>query len=310
MRNNNLIPNKGLSLSQAQSISNLCNQRAKEITAQLSNVNNYSKSVKAEGKDHTTVTGKQLPKNTVELLKEKARLHGCQAFLMENIKAKDMMLKLMKNAVAVTDEIEFPDRPKQVHPILQEFIEEEWGWEQLTANELNEFMEAEAFAAHIGQFIHKGSDLDRLRNELPHVPPVEWMVVTEGTKSPVTVTVHHTPEELLKVHEKLATEHRKFEQRVNYFKAKVKNLVTAKNTEIAKHNNDAQNETSAENTQINIKFETAYNIANEKVKDLRAKFEVARQEEIKEIVSTRIDVDGRFQSVVDDFLNQLDTEEK
>ena len=93
MRKNSLA-STGLSLSQAQSISNLCNQRALEIAAKLSGVNNYKKCIEVPtsnggSKNHTLVVGKPLPKDVVDLLTEKARLHGCQAFLMENIKAKD-----------------------------------------------------------------------------------------------------------------------------------------------------------------------------------------------------------------------------
>jgi hypothetical protein len=62
MMKNSLAPNKGLSLSQAQSISNLCNQRAREISAQLSGVNNYSKSVSitiaGSTKEHIIQVGK------------------------------------------------------------------------------------------------------------------------------------------------------------------------------------------------------------------------------------------------------------
>ena len=39
----NSLSSKGLSMSQAQSISNLCNQRSKEITNKLGDINNISK---------------------------------------------------------------------------------------------------------------------------------------------------------------------------------------------------------------------------------------------------------------------------
>ena len=71
MKKNSLTPNSGLSLSQAQSISNLCNQRALEIGNKLSVVNNYSKVVQVNKEDHTIVKGKPIPANVVNLLKEK-----------------------------------------------------------------------------------------------------------------------------------------------------------------------------------------------------------------------------------------------
>ena len=69
MKKNSLTPNKGLSLSQAQSISNLCNQSAIEIAAQLTVVNNFSKTVKVEGEDKTLVEGHKLPTNIFTLVR-------------------------------------------------------------------------------------------------------------------------------------------------------------------------------------------------------------------------------------------------
>ena len=68
MKKNSLTPNKGLSLSQAQSISNLCHQRALEIAAQLTVVNNFSKTVKVDGEDKTIVAAHKLPADVTSLL--------------------------------------------------------------------------------------------------------------------------------------------------------------------------------------------------------------------------------------------------
>jgi hypothetical protein len=313
MKKNNLTPNKGLSLSQAQSISNLCNQRATEIAKQLIPVNNYSKSVEVDGKTHEIVRGKPLPKNVVELLKEKAELHACQAFLMENMKAKDAMLKEAKSEQPDFSGITVPKRPlqelMQVDNKLLPNVGEEYGWEQLTPSEYNEYLEAEAYASHIGQFIHKDSILAGLRAELPEIPAIEWMVIMDGVKSPVTISVHHKAEDLLKVHEELAALHRQYEQRVNYFKAKVKNLTTERNAEIAEHNANLQNEAEAFNNKLNAEYDTAFKKYTEQTKSVKAEFEKARQAKIKKIASMRIEIDQRFQKVVDVFLNQLPEEE-
>jgi len=307
MKKNSLTPNKGLSLSQAQSISNLCNQSAIEIAAQLTVVNNLSKTVKVNKEDKTIVAGKPLPTDVVALLKKKAGLHACQAFLMENIKAKDGMLKVARTETADLSEVVYPEKPKFVDPTEGSLAQvgEDWGWEQLNASELNEFLEAEAFAAHIGQFIHKDSILAGLRNELPNIPAIEWMVIKDGEKSPVTITTHHTAEQLLGIHNELATAHREYEQRVNYFKAKVKNLVTAENARIAKHNADLQNAAAKQNNDLQATYETALKKANEQANDIRVEFEKTRQAKIAEIASMRIGIDPRFQAVVDEFLTKL-----
>jgi len=312
MKKNSLTPNKGLSLSQAQSISNLCNQRANEIEAKLTGVNNYGKSVEVpDGKKGTKtqniLSPKPLPVNVAALLLEQATLHACQGFLMENMKAKDAMLQHWKKRTADVSSVEIPERPKNVNVSLYPQVTEEFGWEQLTEGEIAEFTEAEAFAAHIGQFIHKDGTLARLRRELPSVPAVEWMTIVDGVKSPVSINVHptHTSENLLQIHEELAAEHRKYEQRVNYFKSKVKNLTTEENTRIAKVNADAQNAAEKQNKDAQEVFTTLYREATEKVKSIQAEFEKERQAKIKEIASLRIGIDTRFQKVIDTFLTTL-----
>ena len=306
----NSLSDKGLSLSQAQSISNLCNQRAREIGAILNGINNCSKSVKinlgnGNIEEHQTIVGKKIPTNVVALLTEKSILHACQAFLMENIKAKDSMLREIKSAVAEVSTIKVPEQPIKVYPATSSPVDESWGWEQLTVSENNEFIEAEAYAAHIGQFIHEDSVLDRLRKELPTIPPTEWMTIQDGIKSPVVIKVHHNAEDLLAIHEELAGIHRSFEQRVNYFKAKVKNLVTEENARIAKNNADAQNKSAKINNDNNAAYETQYKKYQETVKSMHDDFEKERQEKIKEIAAMRINIDPRFQKTIDLFLSKI-----
>jgi len=307
MRKYSLVPNKGLSLSQATSISNLCNQSAIEIASVLIAVNNLSKTVKIDGENKNLVTAKPLPANVADLLKKKARFHGCQAFLMENIKAKDGMLKAARMASPDLSEVEYPAQPKFVDPTWGSLAEvhEEFGWEQLSAVELNKYWEAEAFASHIGMFIHKDGILTGLRNELPNIPAIEWMTIHDGMKSPIDITVHHKAENLLTIHNELAATHREYEQTVNYFKAKVKNLATAENARIAKHNADLQNAAAKTNNDLQATHETALKKANEQANDIRAEFEKTRQARIAEVASMRISIDPRFQEVVDEFLTKL-----
>lgn len=302
----NSLTTKGLSLSQAQSVSNLCNQTAIEIDAELKGINNCSKSVSVDNEDKTILEGRKLPKDVVELLSRKAKLYSCQAFLMENIKAKSAMLNAAKTEHAESSVV-FPEKPCFINPVAKTLgqVTEEWGWEQLKATELNEYYEAVAYAAHIGQFIHKNGTLSALRSELPKIPSIEWMTIYEGRKSPVTITKHHKADELLELHNKLAGLHREYEQRVNYFKAKVKNLVTLENARIAKYNADIINEATKTNNDLQSAFETKTKVANGLLNDIRAEFEKTRQAKINKIAALRINVDPRFQETVDSFLAKL-----
>jgi hypothetical protein len=303
MRRNSL-ESKGLSMSQAQSVSNLCNQRARDINFKLADINNISKSISVDGKEYQEVEAKPIPVNVNELLDQKSKLHATQSFLMENIKAKEEMLNDVK-----WDEFEF-DRDQPVRGELKSIkklneVDEKWGWEQLSTAEYNEYLEAEAYASHVGQFIHKGGKLDQLRSELPNIKKLEWMEIETGKKTPVKVEIHHTSEDLLKIHEDLASTHRKHEQRVNYFKAKIKNLVTSENARIAKENAIAQAGIKEHNDNVLDAYNKAMEEYRSSYREASDLFEEKRQKEIARISALRIDVDPRFKETIDMFLSEV-----
>lgn len=301
----------GLSLTQAQSITNLMNQRANDIARDLGGVNNSSKTLSYDGENLQLQVGKKLPTNVVDILIEKATLHSVQGFLMENIKAKDKLINDFRRLVFTT-KLVAPEYPTYKSVENTAAVTEEWAWNQLSSTEYNEYLEQEALAAHIGQFIHKGGKLDNLRVELSNEKPLEWITLNQGTvnavQKPVKVNVHHTSDELLTVHNTLAALHRQYEQRVNYFKAKVKNMVTEKNAEIAKHNATIQAEVNAENQDIQRAYNAAMQEYNGKYKEEQQEFENKRQQEILAASQLRILVDPRFQPIVDEYMKLLNVE--
>jgi hypothetical protein len=303
MRKNSL-DTKGLSMSQAQSISNLCNQRSRDISFKLRDINNVEKVLVIGEETYIETPGKKMPENVMELISDKSKLHATQAFLMENIKAKEEMLTAIKHKSMEFD-IEIPKCGELLDAEIESSVDEDWGWSQLSLSEYNEYLEAEAFASHVGQFIHKGGKLDALRSELPTIKTLEWIEVESGKKTPLKVSVHHTAEELGDLHEQLAGVHRTHEQRVNYFKAKVKNLVTTENARIAKEN--AVKEASV--SEANQKVLSDYNKTREEWQASYRKashlFEEERQNEIKKTAALRISIDPRFQAVVDIFLKDV-----
>ena len=294
------LSTKGLSMSQAQSISNLCNQRAQEINSTINSINNAEKTVTVDRQQYTTVPGMPMPKNITQMLFEKAQMHACQAFLMEAIKEKDALMQ------AIADEdFSFDNAPKREQapqPDLLEKVNERWGWSQLSVSEYNEYLEVEAYASHIGQFIHRGGQLDMLRRELQTLPSIEWLDVEYQKKSPVKVTKHHNSADLLTLHESLAQHHRGYEQRVNYFKAKVKNLVTEENARIDRHNADLLTDYKKAQTELDHAYTLAYTEWSTSRDIAEKQFEAEREERTKYAAALRINVDARFQAVVDFFL--------
>lgn len=292
----NSLKASGLSLSQAQSISNSCNQHAIELESQLNQVNNFSKTVKVGDETHILQQGRELPSNVLSIVSDLGLLKATQAFLMENIKAKDSLLKQIQLEKYV--QTEAPIRGDYAKVNLLEQVGEEFGWSELSENEINEFYDVEAKAAAIGVFIHKNGKLTALRNELPNVPQIEWMEIESGKKTPITIKVHHTPKQLIGIYDSLVEKHRELEQRVNYFKAKVKNLVTNENARIANVNAIELKRVEAINREVGEKFNTdltEWSALNQKLSN---DFEAKRQERVKEVVNLRIDVPAMFQPIV------------
>jgi hypothetical protein len=299
MRN---LANKGLSMSQAQSISNLCNQNAQEIERELNSYNNCSKSITIGGQVYDMQEGIPIPGDILDKLKNKGDLHATQAFLMEAIKGKESEIERIRKSNPDLSDLVKPERVYIEDYELDYGVEESWGWSQLSDSEYSEYLQAEAMASHLGQFIHKNGKLTQLRKDLPNTASIEWFNVEDGKKTPVKVTKHHVSGALMILHEEIAEQHRVYEQRVNYFKAKVKNLVSDENARIQKVNADKAAEFLKLEKEVNEKYQLAMDAYNGEVLRLTMEFNSQRELDIKSAAALRINVDPRFQAVIDMFI--------
>lgn len=299
MRN---LATKGLSMSQAQSISNLCNQNAQEIAREIESYNNCSKSIKIGHDSYELQEGMPIAGDIIEKLKNKGDLHACQAFLMEAIKSKDAEISRLRNLSPDLSHLVAPMRTDVPDYEIDYGVEESWGWNQLTDSEHSEYLQAEAMASHLGQFIHKNGKLTDLRKELHNIPQVEWMMIQDGVKSPVKVIKHHVSASLMMLHEEIAELHRTYEQRVNYYKAKVKNLVSDENARIQKENADKAAAFLKLEKETAQEYRDALDAYNGEILRLTMEFNSQRELSIKDTAALRINVDPRFQHIVDMFL--------
>jgi hypothetical protein len=141
-----------------------------------------------------------------------------------------------------------------------------------------------------------------LRKELPGIPQVEWFSVKDGEKSPIKVTKHHVSAGLMILHEEIAELHRTYEQRVNYFKAKVKNLTSDENARIQKENADKAAAFLKLEKEAAQEYRDAMDAYNGEILKLTMEFNSQRELKIKETAALRINVDSRFQHIVDMFI--------
>ena len=298
-----LTTGEGLSMSQAQSISNLVYQESREIDSKLKAINNCSKVVDIEGKSYTKVRGNKIPEDVVALITKKGELHALQAYLMSALKAKEALLEEVKNREFVYDvpEPEF-DYSKQMSYAPIERVSTEYGWDSLTEEELLEFTVAEAMAAHIGKFIHDNGILTKLREELPTLESLEFISIKAGEQIPLSVIIHHTPEQLFEIHKTLAEKHREFESKVNYYKAKIKNLVNDKNMEIAAANSAKANDVKVFNAVLKEEYSNSLSKYNlEKAQEL-ALFQKRNLQLKAQYASLKIVIPDYFRKTISDYV--------
>lgn len=291
----------GISMSEAQTISNFCNQKAKTIEYNLNVINNASKTVKIEGETYFKQKGVSIPNNIIDLLEKKGKYHAFQAFLMSNIKEKDRMIEEIQS---MRPELkEQPELPQIENDksLLKETVDSSWGFQQLTNVEYKKYLIAEAYASHIGQFIHKDGKLDALRKELPNLSELEFIDVENNKKTPMRVTIHHTSEQLSEVYEQLIKKHREYEKEVNYFKAKVKNLVSDKNAEISNHNAKIQDQWKNESQEAFDEFRKQIKQINYENEIIKSNLETLKQEKMKEIKDLKISIPEDFSDIYEEF---------
>ena len=290
----------GLSITQAQSISNLCNQYCVEIDNVLQNINIISKEFTFNQEHFIEQKANEIPANLVELLNKKGEFVSLQAFLMENIKLKDYLLEQADNKYFHFNE-DVPVQPKFMNPK---------GLPKITEVELSEedridYLIQESYASQIGKFIHKGEKLDTLRKEASNTPSVEWKKIDSNITIPIKNTIHTTPEELFKIHLQLVEIHRVHAQKLNYYKAKIKNQLSDLNAEIVRKNAEEYDKATAEYQKELQEYNEELRKYEERYHKALFTFQEEKEKEMKRIASLRIKIPEIFKSLVDTLLKKV-----
>lgn len=321
----------GLSMTDAQSISNMCNQKAVTIESKLKAFNNYEKVLDMSTMPNATATEERMIRKVAgvkindkedikSLLSKKARYHSLQAYLMEHLKLKE---SLIEEATSERDygfvnptyaelgleppvSIHSDEEYKALEPFIGLDEEERIDiiYKDLSASDLLELAINETKAAHFGTFIHKDGHLDKLRKELTKLPEFEIMEFPDKRSAVVLLKVHHTPDSLLEVHEAIADEHRNYERKVNAIKAKVKIAETElANSEITRQQvyktalEKIQKRIAEVNSKINVDFQNAVN-------KLRGEHTIKCNNEITRIAKLKIAKPDAFTEIFGEYFTK------
>ena len=305
-----------LSMSDAQTFSNLCNQKAKTIEQKLNKLNNYEKVLDLGSLNNGSSSSKTLIKTkgyklnleeVKHLLNKQALYHAFQGYLMQHIRLKEQLVDsatIERDSGFYFDDFEewagdriatYPDRPCRPRTSETDI------WTTINKSEILHYQIADAMAADLGKFIHKDSKLDKLRSQLPDIPEYEYENLPDGRVGIVTIDIHHTDDELETAHVELADLHRDAERKVNAIKAKVKTshskVISAIETE---HNdklkiwNDFKSKALAHNEQLKIKYE-------EEKAEAKKEHISRYSAELSLILEHRIQIPKEFKALMDEF---------
>jgi hypothetical protein len=299
-----MLSTSGLSMSQAQSASNIINQLCEEIDRKLNSFNSHSRVVVLNGVEIEELKANPVTISVVSLLKRKGNLRAAQAFLMEAIKTKNELLDEVRRSRFKPEPFDQPE-PNYMEFYPEDLIDESWGWDQLTYSEYCEYLDVEANAAHIGQFIHNKGVLSKLREDIANLKSLVWIELESGKKTPVKITPSTSSDDLMTIHLALAELHRQYESRVNYYKAKVKNMVSDRNAEISKNNTINENKAYSHNVPLKEAYEALKTEHRNRQNNAMYKFEEEKEMLMKKVASLRIVVNDRFKPVIDEILKSV-----
>ena len=125
----------GLSMTDAQSISNAVNQACTEIENTINNFNVVSKTIKIDGESFDIQEAHPIV-DIFDLLKTKSKLHGVQAFLMEGLKSKENLMDEIREQEFDSSSFTMPEREDIKEPEYLSIVDETFGWSKLSSSEI------------------------------------------------------------------------------------------------------------------------------------------------------------------------------
>ncbi len=203
----------GLTSSEANYICERIKERLKPIQDAVSHIPTHT----------ATLDGERLDKfakieNIDTKLTQIGSLYAISAYLRTAIKEKDdrlneisqKIVEIRQKVEQKVDEIDFKSLEKLKKVTIDDFLK------TLPLEDVVNYKESEAKAAHIGKFIH---NFDTIREEITQKELISFKEVGEKV-----FKIHNIPlyelQELQNLQENLLAQHRKYESEVNFYKAK------------------------------------------------------------------------------------------
>lgn len=278
--NSTYLGTTGLTSSEANYTANIAKELAEKIKSEISQMSLFKKTLFFEGKEkpfNNVVKVNDLEKKCTE----EGLLYALSAWLREGIKAKSELTKQVQYDSFGLSFEEYPDSPTlKAMPTVADIKN------SLPIKELAEYLAFEAKAAHIGKKVHPDGIFESWFKQLRNTLPVEIHPQNKGYIVETEAVIKE--EELYKIFFNLQQEYREAEQKVNYYKAKIENIL---NEEIQKVN--------AENRAMLSAYQEAIRKVEANNKIISSKIESERSKKLNELSQLKVIIPNELQSVLD-----------
>lgn len=294
----------GISSSQANHVANLIKEKNKVVDSQLSNTGAYKEYMDKDGA--TFCLKNPQPVDLLNLAQVEGNLYALSSWLREAVKARETLLKHYRECPHVV----FGDLPvanvpaapvKRQIPAPAKATDSDI-LENFSIKDLAEYWTLEAKAAHIGKRIHKGGIISNIREEiLTNKDSVTAFTPIDGKHYPITFQKVYEIEAVSLAFDELQKVHREFEQKLNYYKARIQNGITELDAKRLSEYRAAQ---EAENIRYN-KEATDYNDAVRKFQDSvvlkTAENEELRARKLREVSARKIAIPDELRDIYKQF---------
>jgi len=274
------LDTKGLTTAEANYTANIIKELCERISNEIKQLTLFKGTLNFQGKQ-TEYNKVYKVENLEEKCLEEGNLYALSAWLREAIKAKEALLKQVENDnfdISLLNEVNYG---KATNLLTEDEVKY-----SLPINELAEYLAYEAKAAHIGKKVHPNGIFEQWFDMIKNTPKVQ---INEINKDYIVEFDQVVDEkDLYQTYFTLQKEYREAEQKVNYYKAKVKNLLNERNQEINQKNRALQDKLSQD-----LEIQNSKNLA------LQAEINNLRGQKLKEVSELKIIIPNELQKTLD-----------
>lgn len=298
-----LVPTDGLSSSEANHLAEKIKEVVKMYDGDLKRfgvitetIPNFKNGIDVviSNIDHTVPV--------IEVINKIGDLNSLAAWLRVGVKSKETGLTVLQNIDP--DFIEDgPEFEKLKRPEQDEVWKEQFGPDhalaELNIRERAEFLSLNSKAAAIGMGIHNNGPVSKAKQDVVEFKPTRMEEVRgiNGPEAwPVTCTKEMEREDVAKIYFQLQNKHREIENKLNFYRAKLKNIEVQKNVDIDKR-------FAMDLAEANSKHQAEMAIFNKEIQDRNTAKEVWTNE-VYAIRGNIINVFASYKIVIPEILEE------